>query len=208
MGAVVWMGSVLAALVGTGPLVALLGALVVCAAAAWVYGRWGGVDRPRAVRIASGAAAVLLAATAVLFAVRSAYAAAPVRETRTASAASAGIDWQPYSPERVEELRAAGRAVFIEFSAEWCLTCQVNERFALRSAAVVRRFRELDIAALKADWTDRDERITRALAAYGRAGVPLYVLYGRGAEQPVLLPELLTPGLLLEALERLEEAGD
>jgi thiol:disulfide interchange protein DsbD len=109
--------------------------------------------------------------------------------------------WEAWSPERVAELRAAGRPVFIDFSAQWCLTCQVNERVALRRGPVERRFRELGVAALKADWTDRSDSIAAAIAGYGRAGVPLYVLYGPGGEQPVLLPELLTPRILLDALD-------
>jgi thiol:disulfide interchange protein DsbD len=203
MGSVVWMGSVLAAQSGPAALVALLGALVVCALAAWMYGRWAGIDRPPAARIAVGILAALLVVASVAFAIRSAASAAPARESRTASLGPTGIEWQPYSPELVDELRAQGRRVFIDFSAKWCLTCQVNERVTLRAPAVQRRFRELDIAALKADWTDRDEAIARAIAGYGRAGVPLYVLYGEDAEQPVLLPEILTPGIVLEALSKL-----
>jgi thiol:disulfide interchange protein DsbD len=168
-----------------------------------MYGRWAGIDRPPAARIAVGILAALLVVASVAFAIRSAASAAPARESRTASLGPTGIEWQPYSPELVDELRAQGRRVFIDFSAKWCLTCQVNERVTLRAPAVQRRFRELDIAALKADWTDRDEAIARAIAGYGRAGVPLYVLYGEDAEQPVLLPEILTPGIVLEALSKL-----
>jgi thiol:disulfide interchange protein/DsbC/DsbD-like thiol-disulfide interchange protein len=203
MGSVVWMGSVLAAQSGPAALVALLGALVVCALAVWIYGRWAGIDRRPAARITVGILAALLVVASVAFAIRSATAAAPAREAQTASSGSSGIQWQPYSAELVDELREQGRPVFIDFSAKWCLTCQVNERVALRAAAVERRFRELGIAAVKADWTDRNEAIARAIAGYGRAGVPLYVLYGGDAGEPVLLPEILTPGIVLEALSKL-----
>jgi thiol:disulfide interchange protein DsbD len=203
MGTVVWMGSVLAALSGAEALVALLGALVICALAAWMYGRWGGIDRALATRIVVSVLAALLVVGGVAFAIRSAPAAAQAQEARAVSSTSTGITWRPYSPELVEELRTQGRRVFIDFSAKWCLTCQVNERVALRAAPVERRFRELDIVAIKADWTDRNDLITRAIAGYGRAGVPLYVLYGKDAEQPVLLPEILTPGIVLAALSKL-----
>jgi thiol:disulfide interchange protein/DsbC/DsbD-like thiol-disulfide interchange protein len=203
MASVVWMGSVLAALSGPSSLVALLAALVVCALAAWMYGRWAGIGRTPATRIVVGVLAALLVAASVVLAIRSAPAAAPAEQAREASSPSGGIAWRPYSPELVDELRAQGKPVFIDFTAKWCLTCQVNERVALRGAAVARRFQELGIEALKADWTDRNDVITRAIAGYGRAGVPLYVLYGRGAEQPVLLPELLTPGIVLDALSKL-----
>jgi thiol:disulfide interchange protein/DsbC/DsbD-like thiol-disulfide interchange protein len=203
MGSVVWMGSVLAALSGPTSLVALLTALVVCGLAAWMYGRWAGLDRAPVTRIVVSAIAALLVVGSVLFAIRSSASTAVAPATRVTSSASTGIAWQPYSPERVEELQKEGRPVFIDFSAKWCLTCQVNERVALRSKRVEQRFRELGIVALRADWTDRSEMIARAIASYGRAGVPLYVLYGKGAEQPVLLPEVLTPGIVLEALSKL-----
>ena len=81
------------------------------------------------------------------------------------------------------------------------MTCQVNKKVALNREHVQDRFRERGIALLKADWTDRSEEIAMALEAYGRSGVPTYVLYGRGVEaEPRLLPETLTAGLVLEAL--------
>ena len=111
--------------------------------------------------------------------------------------------WEPWSAGRVEELRREGRAVFIDFSAQWCLTCQVNERVALANASVRQRFRELGVALLKADWTDRNDAVAAEIARYGRAGVPLYVLYAPGAVEPMLLPEVLTPALVRGALERI-----
>jgi thiol:disulfide interchange protein DsbD len=168
-----------------------------------VYGRWGGLDRAPATRITVSALAAALVAASLVFAIRSAPAVHSAREAESGAPSSSGIAWQPFSPELLEELREQGRPVFIDFTARWCLTCEVNERVALRSRRVERRFRELGIMALRADWTDRDERIARAIGYYGRAGVPLYVLYGRGAEQPVLLPEILTPGIVLEALSKL-----
>jgi thiol:disulfide interchange protein DsbD len=92
--------------------------------------------------------------------------------------------------------------VFIDFTAKWCLSCQVNERFTLDNPEVKGRFAALGIATLRADWTDRSDSIARAIAGYGRAGIPLYVLYGRGARDPVLLPEVLTPAIVIAALEK------
>jgi thiol:disulfide interchange protein DsbD len=100
----------------------------------------------------------------------------------------------------VETLRAQGTPVFIDFTARWCLSCQVNERVALSSPAVHNRLKELGAAPLRADWTDKNDAIARAIAGYGRAGVPVYVYYPAGARDPVLLPELLTPGIVLGAL--------
>jgi thiol:disulfide interchange protein DsbD len=205
MAAVVWMASVLIALSGTASLLSLLAALVASGIGAWIWGRWGSIDRARRSRLIAGVLAFALIASGAAFAVSAAETAKagarPVSAALSATPALGGT-WEPWSPERVAELREAGRPVFIDFSAQWCLTCQVNERVALRRGGPVeRRMRELGVAALRADWTDRSDRIAAAIAGYGRAGVPLYVLYAPGAEQPTLLPELLTPGIVLDALE-------
>ncbi len=116
------------------------------------------------------------------------------------------ISWEPYSEERLAELRREGRPVFIDFTAAWCLTCQVNERIVLNSSKVVEAFRNANIAPLKADWTSQDEQITKALTQYGRNSIPLYVLYVREAgKPPVILPEILTPAIVLEAIQNLEK---
>lgn len=196
MAVVVWMASVLITLSGAASLLFLMAALVASAIGAWVWGRWGSIDRSRTSRLVAGLLALALVAGSAAAAIQTAGAGK--------SAGNPGSDemWEPWSPERVAALREAGRPVFINFSAQWCLTCQVNDRVALRRGGPVeRRLRELGVAALKADWTDRSDRIAAALAGYGRAGVPLYVLYAPGAERPVLLPELLTPGIVLDALD-------
>jgi thiol:disulfide interchange protein DsbD len=117
------------------------------------------------------------------------------------SAQGPGIDWQPWSPAARRAAQAAGRPVFVDFTAAWCITCQVNKRVALDSAAVAARFDTLDVLALRADWTRYDPAITQALAGFGRSGVPLYVYYPPDAPAQ-LLPAVLTPGAVLEALAR------
>jgi thiol:disulfide interchange protein DsbD len=113
--------------------------------------------------------------------------------------------WEPYAEGRLAELRQAGKPVFVDFTADWCLTCQVNDKVALQRADVRRRFQQAGVVLMKADWTLRDDGVTRALAAHGRQGVPLYVLYGRGTEAPPrLLPEILTPGIVLQALDEIQ----
>lgn len=105
--------------------------------------------------------------------------------------------WKKWSPEAVSEARASGKTVFVDFTAAWCLSCQVNERVVL-SRPEVKAALEKGLA-FKADWTDRDPVIEAELAKHGRAGVPLYIVYPRGGEA-VTLPEILTPGLVLETL--------
>lgn len=114
-------------------------------------------------------------------------------------AAPAGPDalWKTWSPEAVAEARATGKTVFVDFTAAWCLSCQVNERVVLARPEVVRALEKG--FAFKADWTDRNAIIRAELAMHGRAGVPLYIVYPKGGE-PVTLPEILTPGLVLETL--------
>jgi thiol:disulfide interchange protein DsbD len=104
-----------------------------------------------------------------------------------------------YSPSRLEGARAAGRPVFVNMTAAWCITCLVNERVALSRPAVVAAFAERDLLYLKGDWTNRDAQISSYLASFGRSGVPLYVYYAPGAE-PRILPQVLTESIVLEAL--------
>ena len=114
------------------------------------------------------------------------------------AAAQEGL-WRAWSPEAVAAARSSGKIVFEDFTAAWCLSCQVNERTALADSAVVAALSRPGVAAFRGDWTSRDERISAVLAGYGREGVPLYVVHPRGGAA-VLLPELLTPGLVLDAL--------
>jgi thiol:disulfide interchange protein len=109
-------------------------------------------------------------------------------------------EWQPYSEARVAELSASGRPLLVNFTASWCLTCLVNERNAFADSAVQQIFRDKNVTLMKGDWTNRDPAITHALAAFGRAGVPLYVVYNSkpGAE-PLILPQILTAGVVHDA---------
>lgn len=195
LGAVVWMLWVLETLSGMQAMPVLLSMLLAAALGAWIYGKWGRMSSRRSSRIAAGALAVTLVVGGTAAAIVAAGAPAPA-QSQPASSSS----WEPWSPDRQAALLEQGVPVFVDFSARWCLTCQVNERIALENPSVVRKFRELNVATLRADWTDRNDTIARALAGFGRAGVPLYVLYRRGSTAPVLLPELLTPAVVLDAL--------
>ncbi|MFI5362209.1 MAG: protein-disulfide reductase DsbD family protein [Elusimicrobiota bacterium] len=108
--------------------------------------------------------------------------------------------WRAWSPEAVAAARAEHKAVVLDFTAAWCLSCQVNERTTLAAPEVVAALSRGDVAAFRGDWTNRDARISAVLAGYGREGVPLYVVYPRNGEA-VVLPELITPGLVLDALK-------
>lgn len=125
---------------------------------------------------------------------------APIAEAATVRGSIAAVDpWQPYTPTRVAELTGAGRAVFIDFTAAWCVTCQVNKSLVLTDDGVLAAFAKRDVALVRADWTRRDATITQALAALGRNGVPVYVLH-RPGKGPLLLPEVLSKQIVLDAL--------
>jgi thiol:disulfide interchange protein DsbD len=195
---VAWLTWVLGAQAGNDAILALLAGLVLIAMAAWMYGRWEHVHAPW-----RAAVAILLAAAGVAV-------AWPAPQGAAVSAgpvARAGeIPWQEWSPEKVAELTAQGRAVFVDFTAAWCVTCQVNKRIALNNAGVVRGFAERGIVALRADWTRHDPRITATLSALGRNAIPVYALYLPGEAQPRLLPEVLTPSLVLAEISQLPPA--
>jgi thiol:disulfide interchange protein DsbD len=183
--------------VGVDGMAALLAALVAIGLGAWIYGRASSSPSSRRQLLGSAAAAALVT-VGLLAGLSRAGAAAPAAEPG---------EWVAWSEEGVAAHRAAGRSVLVDFTADWCLTCQVNERVALRDPEVQARLREEGVVVMRADWTRHDPRITEALASHGRQGVPLYVLYGSGTGAPILLPEVITPGIVLDALSRARESG-
>ena len=110
-------------------------------------------------------------------------------------------DWQPFTPERLQSERDQGHAVFVDFTAAWCLTCKFNEKAVLENSEVREAFQRHGVVKLKADWTNGDPVITKLLKKFGRPGVPLYVLYPAKNEEPIVFPEVLTKGMVLEKLE-------
>jgi thiol:disulfide interchange protein/DsbC/DsbD-like thiol-disulfide interchange protein len=110
-------------------------------------------------------------------------------------------DWQAFTPERLQAELDQGRTVFVDFTAAWCLTCKFNEANVLESSEVREAFQRHAIVKMKADWTNGDPTITKLLQKFGRPGVPLYVLYPRKNEEPIVFPEVLTKGMVLEKLQ-------
>jgi thiol:disulfide interchange protein DsbD len=128
--------------------------------------------------------------------------AVPVTLTEDQEAGPA-LESAGWSAERVRDLQAQGRAVLVNFTAAWCITCKVNEQVALDTGRVRDALNRRNIAYLKGDWTRRDPAITAELSRHGRSGVPLYLLFPPHAGQPRVLPQLLTEGLLLQAIENI-----
>jgi thiol:disulfide interchange protein DsbD len=108
--------------------------------------------------------------------------------------------WQRFSRAGMQAAVAAGKPVFVDFTAAWCITCLVNERVALETAPAREAFEKSGTVKLKGDWTNRDPEITSLLKELGRAGVPLYLFWAPGAERPKILPQVLTPGTILSEL--------
>jgi thiol:disulfide interchange protein DsbD len=109
--------------------------------------------------------------------------------------------WQPFTPRLLEVELKQGHAVFIDFTAAWCLTCKFNEANVLEAGAVRDSFQRHGITKIKADWTNADPAITKILKQFGRPGVPMYVLYPGNHAEPILFPEVLTQNMILEKLE-------
>ena len=201
MATVVWLASVLGLQTGVTGLLWLMGGLLVAGMGGWVFGRWGDFTKPTLTRRLGQIAAAVLILGSIWIGLQGTDAtAAPVAESGQNTAGHG--DWIPFSPEKVEEIVASGKPLFIDFTAAWCLSCQVNKKVVLHSEEIEKAFAEHGVTTMIADWTSNDERITRALAAFGRNSVPLYVLYpGKPGSSPQILPEVLTSNIVLEALK-------
>jgi len=179
--------------------------LVILALAAWIYGEF--VQRGRAHRGLGLAAALALLAGGFLYAVEGQLRwRSPVPDTFPAGSLKEspdGIDWQRWSLGALAQARAQGRPVFVDFTADWCLTCQANKRIAIDIPSVRAKLKQTNAVALLGDYTRLPDDITTELNRFGRAGVPLVLVYPKNpGEPPVVLPEALTPRIVLDALER------
>jgi thiol:disulfide interchange protein DsbD len=194
---VAWLIWVLSFQVGAAGLLAALAALVLIAFGAWTYGLSQGRGNVSG-RALQGMAAVSVAGVVALAIVTDLNQPAGMNM----EAASSKAESEAFSQQKLDMLLASGQPVFVNMTAAWCITCLVNERTALSTDAVREVFAGKRIAYLKGDWTNRNPEITRLLEKFGRSGVPLYVLY-RGGREPVVLPQILTQSLVLDALGRI-----
>jgi thiol:disulfide interchange protein len=181
-----WVYGRLFASGGSGQAVDQVAKLLLCflllAIAGWTLGKWPA-------RWASSIAAIVIAAIAL---------AIPLYQPKDTT-----LTWAPYSQQALDQARTSGHPVFIDFTAAWCLSCQVNERLVLRSPEVQHQFSQKNVVLLKADWTQYDSEITKQLASVGRSGVPTYVIYPASASATAdVLPELLTKDIVLTAIQK------
>ncbi len=198
-----WLVWVFGAQTGFMAIFGLLIGLFIMTFACWVYGKWGTPMSKRPVRMFAYIAALAIAAGG-LYLVVEASKMSPAHDDLIAMADTghSGADirkWESYSPERLSELRKQGKPVFVDFTAKWCLICQANH-LVLQTSEVSDKLAELGVVKMLADWTKNNPVITEALRQYGRSGVPLYLLFGPDGE-PEVLPQMLTPDVVLDYLE-------
>jgi len=197
-----WLAWVLGQQAGIDAVLALAIGAVLLALGLWLTGRFvqQGSGGRRGVAAALAVAALALGLWTAWPRDVGSGAATPMQ------AGAESIAWQPWSRERVDDALARGRGVFVDFTAAWCVSCQANKRLVLERDAVVSAMAQRGVLRLRGDWTNRDPAITAELARFGRNGVPLYLMYRPGEPQPQVLPELLTVGLVMDALAPLVPA--
>jgi thiol:disulfide interchange protein/DsbC/DsbD-like thiol-disulfide interchange protein len=198
-----WLTWVVGRQAGVDVMGVLLAAMTIVSLALWLYGKVAYSERA-STRYGGIAAAGGVFAVAVGFAVVTAMNAKPVAapSTTVAEGTTGSLAWQPFTDSTLRVARASGVPVMLDVTADWCLTCKLNERVAFASERVRVALDSGNVRLLKADWTNRSPEITRLISGFGRSGVPVVVLYPPGEKsEPVVLPTLLTPGIVIEALE-------
>lgn len=199
LGAMVWFVYILANLLSAEGLGLVMGGLVTMSLGAWIFGRWG-YSAESSIRLKGKLTAAVIGLAGVGTALAVAHSSDYGHPAHVQVAHSEnGLTWEPFTPEKLDELRKAGKPVFIDFTAAWCINCKVNEKYTLANASVIKAFQDGKVVTLKADWTQRDETIGKFLATFGRTGVPFYVFYPAGGE-PRPLPEAITPSIVKTVL--------
>jgi thiol:disulfide interchange protein len=169
---------------------------VLVAMAAWAYGRFGQSYGKPARQFTGKVAAVLLFVAGLYVGWPKEAVAAPV------AGAQAGyqVTWEKWSPDAIAAAQKAGKFIYVDFTARWCATCQTNKATVFHSDEVLAEFAKKNVVLLRADWTNKDPLITAELARWNRSAVPFNLIYAPNKKDPVVLPELLTPGKVLESL--------
>jgi thiol:disulfide interchange protein DsbD len=197
---VLWLVDIFASETGEDGMNMMLIALFVLAFGCWIFGRYCTPVSP----LRSRRIGVLFAGLCVLMASYIVLQAGEVDSENTKVVVKEHHGgWETFTAERFEELRKEGKPVFIDFTAKWCMICQANH-LMLSTSEVTKKFDDHGVIKMKADWTRHDPAITTMLRKFGRNGVPLYVLYGSDPLlPPEVLPQLLTPGVITQAIENL-----
>jgi thiol:disulfide interchange protein DsbD len=213
MATVVWLLYILGKQLGMEAVIWTSAFLLFVGVACWVIGTFATLTATRVKYVGTWAVALLLVVAGYklfigdVLEARDVLSNTALANPSSSSSESEGITWQPFSLEQLESHLKENKTVFIDFTAEWCLTCKVNEKTVLADQQVINKLKENNIVAMKADWTNRNETITRLLAKFGRSGVPLYVVFPAGKPtEPIVLPEVITTSIVLEALAKATDA--
>jgi thiol:disulfide interchange protein DsbD len=187
-----WLVWVFGTQTGINPLTLLLASFFIFAIGCWVFGTFAALNQKKWVR----KGAVILSFLIFCSAAFVLYQATTLEhETKHSIAA----DWEPYDPQRVAKLQAEGVPVFVDFTASWCLICQANH-LTLSTSDVAKQMQSKGVVRMKADYTRKDPALTKELEKHGRSGVPLYLYYAKGEKEPKILPQTLTPDIVLKAI--------
>jgi len=191
LGSVVWVLSVLGTLSGAGMVVRTLVVLLVSSLGAWLIAHFANGSRKR--KVITWTAALILALGSAYLTLAPAIAHPQHQQPASTQ--------ESFTPRELERHLAAGQVVLVDFTADWCLTCKVNERAVLGSQSVKDSLKQTNAVVLRADWTDGDDQITELIHKFGRSGVPLYVIFSPNRpDQPLVLPEVLTPQMVVDGL--------
>lgn len=209
---VIWLLWVLGRTSGADGIIWALSFLTLVGIGCWMIGRAIERSRTAARRWTSLAvAAAIMVGGYFIFPeryLRSIGAAESATSAQTAKAGEDGLVWQPFSFDLVNELAAQNKTIFVDFTADWCWTCKVNENTVLKTDAVTEAFKKHNVELVVADYTRRQPELTQVLQQFGRAGVPMYLVFPAGRpEDYIVLPEVLTPGIVTEALEKANGAA-
>ena len=199
-GTVAYLAWVLTGMIEGQPMLFTLMGLVIVSIGFWIYGRWSLPHKPARTRMIAVLLTLMFAAGGIAF-------GWPKKEAMpkidpNSKTLEGGLVWEVWSPTKVEELRKAKTPVYIDFTAKWCFTCQVNKR-VYHDAGLQSLIQQKKVTLLKADWTNENDEIKQALAALGKAAVPVNVLYIPGVDEPRILPELLSVQNVTDALNGL-----
>ena len=197
-GAALWLVWVFARQTGGDALAILFAAGLMLALGLWLAGRFQAARAFGQNGLLSGVSALIVLILALGLTVVAADSAP--RSPPSATDAPGPLASQPWSPEAVQAALAEGRPVLVNFTADWCVTCKINESTALTARRTAEALKARNAVYLVGDWTRRDDAITRELERHGRSGVPLYLLYTPGQSEPRILPQLLTEGVIIDAL--------
>ncbi|CAN5639816.1 thioredoxin family protein [soil metagenome] len=200
-----WLLYILGNQTGLDAVIRISSFLLCVGLACWLYGAFcGPFSAPRS-RVVSLVLILLILIGGGRYFLRGVFASKP-SAAQSEAVSGDGIAWQPFSQVALEKLIAEKKTVFVDFTADWCLSCKANERLSINVPSVREALKKDGVVALKADWTNANPEITAALKKFGRVGVPFYVVYPGGrADQPIILPELLTSQIVLDALKKATE---